>query len=332
MSSGPKVAVSNTHAGRITVRYVLLAGVVALALSSCVSSNAPATTTAGGNGTTTASFLTTTSTVTTSPSTSTTEETTGPYQSLLFMLHQSGGSESAAGPFLAPVGRNTGNLEATIGALLSGLSSSEIDLGITSAVPENTFLNSVRVDDRIATVDLTSQFNAGAGTFSMRARLAQLVYTVTGYDTAITGVRLELDGTPVSVFSSEGLVLDDPMTRASFEDLLPGILVERPAFDSWSRPPVTITGSASTFQGVFHLEILDGRDGDTVADVPIVQTDNAAGWGRFSITLEASELPSLSDLSGDPGMELWIRVYELSPEDGTVMKERVQPFGYRMNP
>ncbi|GBE22979.1 MAG TPA: hypothetical protein ENH00_08115 [Actinobacteria bacterium] len=325
------------------MRHVVIAGVVALALSSCVSSNAPVTTTTDGNGTSTSTTaVTTTSTTavtttsksavtTTSPSASTKEETAGPYQSLVFMLHDSGGSEPAAGPFLAPVAGNTRNLEETIEALLGGLTPSEIDLGITSAVPENTRLNSVRVDDGIATVDLTSQFSAGVGTFSMRARLAQLVYTVTGYDPAITGVRLELDGTPVSVFSSDGIVLDDPMTRVSFEDLLPGILVERPPFDGWSRPPVTVTGIASTLQGSFRLEILDETKDMAVVAHEIVHTGTCVGWCEFSVTFDASDLPPLSEYPGEMAT-LWIRVYELSPEDGTVTKERVQPFGYRMNP
>ena len=108
---------------------------------------------------------------------------------------------------------NEGSLEGTVRAWLGGLTPSQADLGITTEVPPGTELHGVEVADGVATVDLSSEFADGEGIFSMRARLAQLVYTVTGYDPDITGVRLELDGTPVMafVFSGVALVLDDPM-------------------------------------------------------------------------------------------------------------------------
>jgi hypothetical protein len=241
------------------------------------------------------------------------------------MLHDSGGSPTRAGPFLAAVSRNEGSLEGTVRALLGGLTPSEADLGITTEVPPGTELHGVEVADGVATVDLSSEFADGEGIFSTRARLAQLVYTVTGYDPDITGVRLELDGTPVMafLFSGVALVLDDPMTRASFEDLLPGILIESPAFDDWARPPVTISGIAAASDGVFQLEII-GWDGNLVAAVT-VETDTGTGWRPFSVTFDRSDLPSMP-------ITLRIRVYEVSAEDGSVIYERVQPFGYRSNP
>lgn len=158
----------------------------------------------------------------------------------------------------------------------------------------------------------------------MRARLAQLVYTVTAHDQTITGFSSGWTAIRWILFPSEAVVLDDPMTRASFEDVLPGILVESPGFDSWASPPVTISGVAAAFEGVFQLEILDSG-GNVVVGVPFVQTDNGAGWGNFSITFSASDLPAMPTV-------LQIRVYELSADDGSVINQRIQPFGYRMNP
>lgn len=240
------------------------------------------------------------------------------------MLHNSGGNETRLGPFLAPVVRNTGSLEDTVREGLYGLTPSESDLGLTTAIPQGSDLRGITVDDRIATVDLTSDFDDGGGALSMQARLAQLIYTVTAYDPTITGVRLQLDGVAVDVFSAEGVVLNDPMTREDFQGLLPGILVESPGYDAWVRPPLTITGIAAAFEGMFQLEILDGAGG-LVADVPFVQTDNGAGWGSFSVTFEESDLPAMP-------ADLQIRVYELSAKDGSVINERIQPFGYRMLP
>lgn len=70
----------------------------------------------------------------------------------------------------------------------------------------------INVEDGVATVDLSGEFDDGGGTASMRARLAQLVYTVTRFPT-IDAVALQLDGAPVEVLSSEGLVLDSPQAR-----------------------------------------------------------------------------------------------------------------------
>lgn len=307
------------------MKAVALAGVLLLVLASCGSADTVITTTTMDEDSTTTSQPTTTSssvaTSTTVPGSTTTEPLVGPYHAVVFMFHDSGGSPTRVGPFLAPVSRNEGDLEGTVRAMLDGLTPSEIDLGLTTAIPDGTTLNGIEVVDEVATVDLSARFDDGGGTFSMGARLAQLVYTVTGHAPEITGVRLELDGTPVEVFSSEGLILDDPMTRASFEDLLPGILIESPAFDDWARPPVAITGTAAAFEGLFRLEILDG-EGNVVAETP-VQTDNGMGWGHFSVTFEAEDLPSMPTV-------LQIRVYELSAKDGSVVSERIQPFGYRM--
>ena len=303
------------------MRLDALAGALALVVAACGSTSTDATTTTVEPETTTTAALTPSTSAT---STSTTERAEGPFPEIAFMLHESGGNTARPGPFLAPVVRNTGSLEDTLRESLYGLTPSEIDFGITTAIPTGTDLNSVVVDDGIATVDLTSEFDDGGGSFSVTARLAQLVYTVTAYDPAITGVRLQLDGEPVEVFSGEGLILDDPMTREGFEDFLPGILIESPGYDSWVRPPLTIMGIAAAFEGVFQLEVLDA-EGSVVADVPFVQTDNGMGWGNFSVTFEESDLPAMP-------ADLQIRVYELSAEDGSVINERIQPFGYRMDP
>ncbi len=46
----------------------------------------------------------------------------------------------------------------------------------------------------------------------MFARLAQVVYTLTEFDT-VKDVRFMLDGEPVDVFSGEGILLEEPVGR-----------------------------------------------------------------------------------------------------------------------
>lgn len=261
---------------------------------------------------------------TTTTTTTTTTPVVGPNLVPVYFFHESGGSDLRPGPFLIPATRNVIDLEDTVRQLLYGLTPSEIDFGLSSEIPADTVLHDIEVDGSTATVDLSSEFEAGGGTLSMTGRLAQLVFTITGQSPSITGVALELDGTPVEVFSGEGLILDDPMTRDSFQDLVPGILIETPAFDQWTDAPVVIEGIAAAFEGVFQLEILDA-DGNVVAEVPFVQTDNGVGWGNFSVTFGADQLPAMpADLS--------IRVWEFSARDGSVINERIHPFGYRSAP
>ena len=311
--------------GAPIVRALALVGVFVVVLTSCgPADNGATTATVDRTSTTPSQPATTSSTIgtsTTAVASTTTEPFAGPYQAIVYMLHDSGGSPTRAGPSLAPVSRNEGSLEGTVRGSLYGLTPYEIDLGITTEVPQGSELNDVEVSDGVATVDLSSEFAEGEDIFSMRARLAQLVYTVTGFDPDITGVRLELDGTPVMafLFSGVALLLDDPMTRESFEDLLPGILIESPTFGGWARPPVTISGIAATSTGVFQLEVLDW-EGNVVVAVP-VETDPGTGWRAFSVTFDRSDLPPIPT-------SLQIRVYELSAEDGSVIYERVQPFGY----
>lgn len=268
---------------------------------------------------TTTSAVTSTSAGTTSTASTTVTSTTlpSPEEAVpVFFLAGDGGSPARSGPFLVSVARAAGSLAEAVGALVR-LDPREVQEGITSAVPAGTKVNGVTVTNGVATVDLTSDFAGGGGTFSTGARLAQLVYTATAWD-GVDGVRLRLDGTPVTVFSAEGLVLDDPMTRQSYEDLLPGIFVERPPRDAVVGPDLVVSGVAAAFEGVFQLEILD-TGGGRVAGVPYVQTDNGMGWGSYSVTLDLSSLIAAGDTP------LRIHVWEYSAKDGSVIGERYHP-------
>jgi hypothetical protein len=62
----------------------------------------------------------------------------------------------------------------------------------------------MNIDDGLATIDLSREFEAGGGSLSMFGRLAQLVYTVTQFPT-VDEVALMLDGQRVDGFwSSRG--------------------------------------------------------------------------------------------------------------------------------
>ncbi len=127
---------------------------------------------------------------------------------------------------------------------------------ITSAVPDGTRLLDLSVSDGVATIDLSSEFAAGSGSFSEIARLDQLIYTLTRFE-EIDGVRLKIDGVPVEVFGGHGIVLDDPVIRTEY-DLVPAILIESPAYMSVAGGnPLNVSGTANVFEASVSLALTD---------------------------------------------------------------------------
>lgn len=111
---------------------------------------------------------------------------------------------------------------AAIEALIAGPTDTELTTWptISSAVPADTRLLGLTIADGIAKIDLSEEFESGGGTFSMTARLAQVVYTLDQFPT-IDGVEFYIEGEKVTVFSSEGLMLDGPQRFDDYDELLP---------------------------------------------------------------------------------------------------------------
>lgn len=143
-------------------------------------------------------------------------------------------------------------------ALLDGPTDAERSAGFTSAIPSGTRLLGIAVDSGVATVDLTSEYQSGGGSDSMQTRLGQVVYTLTQFPT-VQKVRFRLDGNPVDVFSSEGIVLDHPVGRADYADLLPAIVVSEPVQGATVTSPVTVSGTADVFEANVTVEVLDAK-------------------------------------------------------------------------
>jgi germination protein M len=170
---------------------------------------------------------------------------------------------------------------AAIGALLAGPSAAERDSGFLSAVPSGTRLLGIGIRNGIANVDLTSEFQSGGGSHSMQLRLGQVVYTLTQFPT-VQKVRFLLDGTPVNVFSSEGIVLDHPVGRSDYANLLPAIEVSKPANNTQVTSPVTVAGTANVFEANVTVEILDAK-GKVVGKTFTTATCGTGCRGTYSV-------------------------------------------------
>ena len=174
--------------------------------------------------------------------------------------------------------------------LLLGTTGLEGEYGLHSEVPVGTDLLGVSITDRVATVDLSAEVESGGGSLSMQMRLAQIVFTLTQFPT-VDAVVLKIDGTRVSTFSGEGVIVDTPQRRGDYGNVLPPVLVESPTPGEVVSDPLRIEGMANTFEGTFLIEILDP------AGRTLVDTFSSAGamgeWRAFSI-----QVPFATDRTG----------------------------------
>lgn len=195
---------------------------------------------------------------------------------------------------------------AVLGELLGGPTAAEAALGMTTTVPSGTELNAVSVDAGIAHVELSDTFGSGGGSLSMMARLAQVVYTLTQFST-VEGVVFESDGVPIEVFGSEGIVLDQPLARADFEDLTPAIFVDGPAPFDTVGPQVRVHGTSNVFEATFMVRLTDST-GEVVYEHYQMATSGTGTRGTFDFIIDAA-----GGTSGAATLRLW----EPSAKDGS---------------
>jgi germination protein M len=172
---------------------------------------------------------------------------------------------------------------AVLGHLLAGPTEEERAEGVQTQIPDGTELLGLSIDKGIARVDLTSEFESGGGSASMSMRLAQVVYTLTQFPT-VKGVRFALDGETIDVLGGEGLVIDHPLTRKDYAELLPAIVVESPAIGGAVANPVTVSGTANVFEANLTVLVFDGS-GNEIARTFTTATCGTGCRGTFSVTV-----------------------------------------------
>jgi hypothetical protein len=170
---------------------------------------------------------------------------------------------------------------AAMNALLAGPTAAEANAGLATSVPAGTKLLGISIKKGVATVDLTSQYQSGGGSLSMKARLAQVVYTLTQFST-VRAVLFHLDGEPVNVFSGEGIVLDHPVGRKDYADLLPVIAVDKPAAGARVSSPVAVAGSANVFEANVTVKVLD-ENGNVVGHAFTTASCGTGCRGTYSV-------------------------------------------------
>lgn len=205
---------------------------------------------------------------------------------------------------------------AAILELLSGLEGRETwdGAGLSSAIPAGTDLLGLSIEDGIATVDLSDEFESGGGSASAMMRLAQVTYTLTQFPT-VERVSFKINGRAVTVFGSEGIVLDGPVARDAYLDLISSIWVDRPAWGAALNNPGRVTGLSNVFEAQFHIAVLD-NDGLAIFDQPVMATCGTGCWGTFDLTI-----------AYDVARPQWgaLRAYNYSAADGSIETIREYP-------
>ncbi len=239
--------------GVILRRFIPLISVLAL-VSACGSSGAQsggpltvpttATTPATSPGPDTTTPPVSTSTVvtdstptTTVPGTPTTAGPTQPRAATItvFFLNDSG----EAIPTTRPT-TTSAVARAALDALIAGPDAPEHAAGLSTEFPADSLVLGVAVSSGLARVDMSREFEAGGGSASVLGRLAQLVYTLTEFD-SIDRVQLLLDGESIEYFSGEGVLVGSPLTRSDFTGAVPiGATHEGSGSSTWDQDDLPI--------------------------------------------------------------------------------------------
>jgi len=191
-------------------------------------------------------------------------------------------------------------------ALLAGPQGFETELGWGSAIPAGTEVLGLAVEDGVATVDLSGEFQTGGGSASMLGRVAQVVYTLTQFP-EITSVEFAIDGAPVDAIGGEGVVVAGGVDRGAFTAVLPAILVESPTPGEAVTSPLTVSGLSNTFEATIQYNVTDG-EGLIVAEGFSTGGGTLGEWQPFELTVEFEP--------ERPGVGAVI-LFEISAEDGS---------------
>jgi len=102
-------------------------------------------------------------------------------------------------------------LSSIITALLAGPDRTEAAQGITSAIPDNVDLLSVKTQGAVVTVNFNAAFEDEITGSNTELAVAQVVGTVVAQTALTTGVLFEIDGVPISVPIASGAQVPGPV-------------------------------------------------------------------------------------------------------------------------
>lgn len=90
----------------------------------------------------------------------------------------------------------------------------------STTIPPGTQLLGLKAENNDVHVNLSENFTTGGGSSSMIGRIGQVVYTATSLNPQAK-VYIEVNGKPLEVLGGEGVELEQPLTRESFQKNYP---------------------------------------------------------------------------------------------------------------
>ncbi|MBK1990488.1 GerMN domain-containing protein [Sphaerospermopsis aphanizomenoides BCCUSP55] len=90
----------------------------------------------------------------------------------------------------------------------------------STTIPKGTQLLGLKVENNDVHVNLSEDFTSGGGSTSMMGRVGQVVYTATTLNPNAK-VYIEVNGKQLDVLGGEGVELQQPLTRESFNKNYP---------------------------------------------------------------------------------------------------------------
>jgi germination protein M len=119
---------------------------------------------------------------------------------------------------IRPIPSSDSPLRDTLEALLKGPSSQELNLGLVSMIPTEARVRSVTMQGDTAVVDFNESFRFNPqGLEAMDVQLRQVVYAATEFP-SVKKVQIRIEGSTVQYLGPEGMRLDAPLSRASFQN------------------------------------------------------------------------------------------------------------------
>ena len=90
----------------------------------------------------------------------------------------------------------------------------------STTIPQGTQLLGLKVENNDVHINLSENFTTGGGSSSMMGRVGQVVYTATSLNPQ-ANVYIEVNGKLLEVLGGEGVELQQPLTRTSFQKNYP---------------------------------------------------------------------------------------------------------------
>ncbi len=137
--------------------------------------------------------------------------------STLYFVNVSDENKISLQGIMRPVYYDDSPLTETLTALISGLTSSELNKGLLSLIPTGTEILGISVSNMTATINFNEalSFN-NFGREGLEAELKQIVYTATEFST-VDKVQILIDGQKKQFLSTEGVFIGEPLSRSSVQ-------------------------------------------------------------------------------------------------------------------